>query len=128
MAKQHLPIVTTTVSSTSPPGPESSRRASFSSVTAGSALFARLALALDAATDSHGRTPAATASPTAARVPLTEVTTAVGRVRRAAHRLAIRTGHVRRLIALLADDDAEFDHLAVAHRAHHLLGVVLYYC
>lgn len=50
----------------------------------------------------------------------------VGGVRAASHRFAERRGDIGRLVALLADDDVEFDNLTVAHGTHGLLRVVAY--
>lgn len=48
----------------------------------------------------------------------------IGRIRAAANGLAEGRGDVGRLVALLADDHVELDHLSVAHGTHGLLRVV----
>ena len=116
-------IVAANVASAPAPRPIPARRSvAAASFAARRRAVLTLALALALAWRSAAR-PWTAASPSV--VPLAVASAAIGRVRRTSDRLPVRAGHVRCLVALLADDDAEFDNLAVADRTDGFLRVVL---
>jgi hypothetical protein len=88
------------------------------------AVFTTFALALALTWGSTSR-PSGSAASSARVIPLTVASTTVGRVGRTADWFAVRTGHIRRFVTLLADDDAELHDFTVANRTDGFLRVVL---